>query len=224
MVSERVERVKSGESKQHQELKGLSLEWLKAQGCRARATEVRLPLSPYRVDVAGYRNSGRMGALGETFVLECKQSRADFLRDASVEKAVAHEQAGLAEDVERLRELLGMHLPECRQWVSLFSEYDEYDFGELRHERWRRLVSRLSLLERKLADGVKFSRIARYGASNFCYLVVDEGVLKRFDEIPLGWGCLVREEECLRLERVAKRLVSADAAKLAFLERVAARR
>lgn len=225
MASEKVQVGKrGGESKQHRELKGLSLEWLRGQGCRAVANEVRLPLSPYRVDVAGYRPSGRMGVMGETFALECKQSRADFLRDASGEESALMERKSLSEEVESLRELLSVHLPDCRQGLSLFREYDEYDFGELRHERWRRLVSRLGLLERKLADGVKFSRIARYGAANFCYLVVEEGVLRRLDEVPLGWGCLVREEGVLRVEREAKRLVSGEAARLAFLERVAARR
>ncbi|MDQ8197309.1 hypothetical protein QEH56_04080 [Pelagicoccus enzymogenes] len=214
-----------GESRRHRELKRLSMEWLRLQGCRAAATEVRLPLSPYRVDVAGYRASGRMGVLGETFALECKQSRADFLRDASVEGEARSELEGVAEEVERLRGLLRVHLPECRQGLSLFREYDAYDFGDLRHERWRRLVSRLALLERKLADGVKFSRIARYGAANFCYLVVEEGVLKNLGEVPVGWGCLVREEgSSLRLEREAERLVSEEAARLTFLERVAARK
>lgn len=216
-----VARIAKGETKRHLELKRFSLEWLGREGCRAAATEVRLPLSPYRVDVAGYRPNGRMGVFGDTFVLECKQSRADFLRDAGVEDVARREHEGLAEEVESLRALLGVHLPECRQGMSLFREYDEYDFGELRHERWRRLVARLSLLERKLADGVKFSRIARYGSANLCYLVVEEGVLKRLDEVPLGWGCLVREEGALRLEREAKRLVSRDDAKLSLLERIA---
>ncbi len=214
---------RGGETKRHQELKKLSVEWLRQQGCRATAMEVRLPLSPYRVDAAGYRPAGRMGIFGETFALECKQSRADFLRDSCVEKAARREQEGVSEEVDTLRALLGVHLPECRQGVSLFREYDEYDFGELRHEKWRRLVSRLSLLERRLADGVKFSRIARYGSANFCYLVVEEGVLRRLDEVPLGWGCFVREEGALRMEREAKRLVSRDDAKLAFLERIAAK-
>ncbi|EDY83278.1 hypothetical protein VDG1235_2904 [Verrucomicrobiia bacterium DG1235] len=206
------------------ELKRLAFEWLGTRGCRAVAKEVRLPLSPYRVDVAGYKPAGRMGVFGDTFALECKQSRADFLRDAGVEKKAVRESEELRGEVEELRLLLGAHLPECRQGVSLFREYDEYDFGELRHERWRRLVARLGLLERKLADGVKFSRIARYGSANYCYLVIEEGVLKRLDEVPLGWGCLVREEGTLRLEREAKRLTSGEGAKLAYLERIAARR
>ncbi|MBK1878303.1 hypothetical protein [Pelagicoccus mobilis] len=217
-------KVKGGESRRHRELKSLGVEWLRLEGCRAVATEVRLPMSAYRVDVAGYRSSGRLGVFGESFALECKQSRADFLRDAGGEDEVEGERAALTEEVMVLRELLRVHLPESRRGISLFCEYDEYDFGDLRHERWRRLVARLALLERKLESGVKFSRIARYGSANFCYLLVEEGVLRRMDEVPLGWGCLVREGDHLRLEREAKRLRSRDEAKLAYLERIAARR
>lgn len=207
----------------HAELKVLAKEWLGGQGCRAVATEVRLPLSPYRVDVAGYRVSGKQGVFGESFALECKQCRSDFLRDASAEDSARAERAELVREVESLRSLLRVHLPDCRLGRSLFGEFDEYDFGELRHEKWRRSVSRLSLLERRLADGVKFSRIARYGSANYCYLVIEEGVLRRMEEVPLGWGCLVREGDGLRLERGAKQLVSRDPAKLAYLERIAAR-
>lgn len=215
--------VKGGETHRHRNLKALSEEWLRRQGCRAVATEVRLPLSPYRVDVAGYRPSGRQGVLGESFALECKQCRSDFLRDASVEESAKAERAELAREVEALRSLLKAHLPECRQGRSLFREFDDYDFGDLRHEKWRRSLARLALLERKLEDGVKFSRIARYGSANFCYLVIEEGVVRRIEEVPVGWGCLIREGEGLRLERAAKRLQSSDPAKLAYLERIAAR-
>lgn len=164
-----------------------------------------------------------MGALGETFALECKQSRADFLRDSGVEKAATREREALVAEVESLRTLLGMHLPDCRQGVSLFREYDEYDFGELRHERWRRLVARLALLERRLAEGVKFSRIARYASANYCYLVVEDGVLLDDRECPVGWGLLAREGAELVMRKAAVKLQSPAAARLALLERIASK-
>lgn len=213
----------AGETQRHRNLKELGVSWLKAKSCGAVAKEVRLPLSPYRVDVAGYRKSGRMGVLGETFALECKQSRADFLRDAGIEHTASRERESLVSEVERLRALLSVHLPDCRQWISLFREYDEFDFGELRHERWRRLVSRLALLERKLAEGVKFSRIARYGSANFCYLVVEEGVLSEVRECPAGWGLLIRKGDRLDCVSEATRLKCPQAAALALLERIATR-
>ncbi|MDQ8201722.1 hypothetical protein [Pelagicoccus sp. SDUM812003] len=213
----------AGESAAHRELKRLGRAWLKERGCRATATEVRLPLSPYRVDVAGYRAVPTMGVWGDTFALECKASRADFSRDAGLEEAARAESRKLAEERRRLTALLATHLPDCAQGVSLFGEFDEYDFSDLRHDRWRRLVARCDLLERRLQDGVKFSRIVRYASASFCYLVVEPNVLRGEHEIPIGWGCLERDGEQLRLLREARRLRCRDEAKLVYLERIAAR-
>ena len=41
-----------GETIQHLELKRLAVEWLRRMGCSAVATEVRCPISRWRVDVA----------------------------------------------------------------------------------------------------------------------------------------------------------------------------
>lgn len=217
-------RTSGGETAAHRSLKRLGLDWLAGRGCRVSAMEVRLPLSPFRVDVAGYRSAGRMGVFGDTYALECKQSRADFLRDAGLEAESRGERGQLAGELETLRALLSTHLPECRRGHSLFQEFDEYDFSDLRHERWRRLVARLDLLERRLAEGVKFSRIARYGSANYCFLVVTEGVVNDLREIPAGWGCLRQEGDALRELHPAPRLRSRDEAKLAYLERMAAKR
>lgn len=223
--SETADRKAGGETRRHRKLKDLACAWLReTERCGAVATEVRLPLSPYRVDVAGYRSVGRLGVAGETFAIECKQSRADFLRDAGIERAVARERGSVVEEVEALRALLSAHLPDCRQGLSLFREYDEYDFGDLRHERWRRLVARLALLERRLADGVKFSRMTRYGVASCCYLAVERGVLSDAGECPAGWGLLERcEGDRLTVLKRANRLASKPAAKLAYLERIASR-
>ena len=212
-----------GETEGHRRLKGLGVEWLRGRGCGAVATEVRLPLSAFRVDVAGYRKAGRMGVLGDTFALECKASRADFLRDAGLEEATAGERGRRREELGGLRRLLSTHLPDCRLGRSLFEEFDEYDFSDLRHERWRRLVARLDLLERRMEEGIKFSRMARYGVATFCYLVVEDGVLLEEEETPPGWGCLRREGDGLVLAREAPRLASREEAKLAYLERIAGR-
>ena len=126
-------------------------------------------------------------------------------------------------ELEGLRSLLAVHLPDCRAGRSLFPEFDEYDFSELRHERWRRLVARLDLLERRLDEGVKFSRMTRYGVANYLYLVVTKGVVQSESELPVGWGCLQVAADETTLIRPATRLVSRDHAKLTLLERIAAR-
>ena len=44
----------AGETIEHLELKRLAVEWLRRLGCTAVATEVRCPISRWRVDVAGW--------------------------------------------------------------------------------------------------------------------------------------------------------------------------
>ena len=93
-----------------------------------------------------------------TYAIECKQSRADFLKDAGVEASARKERGELAERVEVLRRLMGVHLPECRLNRSLFLEYDSFDFGNWRHDGWARASRRLRRLERQVKGGVKFSK------------------------------------------------------------------
>jgi len=212
------------ETKRHLELKSQAIEWLRDQGCDAWATEVRLPLSNYRVDVAGYRSRRRLdGLVGTTYAIECKQSRADFLKDAGLESSVREETGELADRVEALRRLMGMHLPECRMNRSLFLEYDSFDFGNWRHEGWARAARRLERLERQLGQGVKFSKIARYACANACVLFVGKGVVADVSEIPMGWGCVECSEGVRSVLREPLRLESRSEARLRLLERIASK-
>lgn len=213
------------ETKRHLELKSQAIDWLRERGCDAWATEVRLPLSPYRVDVAGYRARRRLdGLAGTTYAIECKQSRADFLKDAGLETAVRQEFDSVANRVSALRRLMCMHLPESRSNRSLFIEYDSFDFANWRHQGWARATRRLQRLERRLNEGVKFSKIARYGCANSCLLFVGEGVIADVSEVPMGWGCV----QCSEGERFVLQeplnLESRPEARLRLLERIAAKR
>ena len=113
----------------HQGLKRLAIAHLKAIGCAAFATEVKCPISRYRVDVAGYSDTGKVRrgqvASGQlpvvnpgagtcqlptdtspfTVVIECKQCRADFLRDCeSIEPLL-----GRRDELERMRVSIESH-------------------------------------------------------------------------------------------------------------------
>ncbi|MCH8261303.1 MAG: hypothetical protein IIC46_13980, partial [Planctomycetes bacterium] len=88
----------------HRRLKELAVSFLRDGGCLAVATEVRCPISRYRVDAAGYQDSVRDGAPNRrrrrrcpptTIVVECKQSRADFFRDAEQTEALLARRADL---------------------------------------------------------------------------------------------------------------------------------
>jgi len=190
----------------------------------AVASEVRLPLSNYRVDVAGYRPWRKMTREpGLSFAMECKQSRADFIKDAGCEAKAAAEASALSQRVGALRRLLALHLPACRAGQSLFAEYDVYDFSDWKHAGWARANLRLQRLERRLAGGVKFARIARYGSASYCWLVVEQGLVKAQSEIPLGWGCLQRVGDKLSVLKEALQLDSRPEARLKLLERIAAK-
>src|SRR5450432_2129622 len=70
--------------------------WAREQGYSCCGFEVRLPNSGYRADVAAYRPASevapfvfagktsrrRQAAIGSTAVFECKQSRADLVKDS----------------------------------------------------------------------------------------------------------------------------------------------
>lgn len=214
----------SGETERHRELKRLAKEWLRGRGCDAVAGEVRLPYSPYRADAAGYRPAGGFGErVGETFAVECKQSRADFLRDSADALGCAAVLASERCRRAKLRELMAGHLPECRTGESLFPEFDRYDFSRVRHDGLRRVERRIRILERKRSEGSKFSRMVHYGCATFCYLAVEADARPRGDELPEGWGLLVRSGDRLEVERVAEWVGSPENGRLKLLSRIMAR-
>jgi hypothetical protein len=89
------------ETREHLGLKDLAAAWLHSMGCRAVAHEVPCPIRRFVVDAAGYAEhafaagadpsahgsvfeAAKAGAAvraPRTVVVECKASRADFLRD-----------------------------------------------------------------------------------------------------------------------------------------------
>ncbi len=216
--------VRSGETQKHRELKFLARSWLKERHHCIVATETRIPLSNYRVDVAGYQPMAKYSAEpGYTFIVECKQSRADFQKDAGREDSTSQESHHLLKRIASLKSLLAIHLPDCRLHQSLFREYDAYDFSNFRHDTWHALLSRLQQVERRLSHGVKFSKISRYGCANFCFLAVEAKVVKSEKELPLGWGLLERAGDGLEIKQEPLLMHSAPKVRLKFLERISAR-
>ncbi len=215
------------ESAAHLLLKRLALFWAQTKGYRSCAYEVALPNSRYRADLAAYmpareRVGGIMqSAIGSTAVFECKQARADFLKDARSERATAAELAALHERRAALELALRVHHPTLRVNDSLFQDYQSSDFGALEHESYRRLLKRIALLQRRLFRQTKFDVLMRARCGNLFYVVADEGIF-RPHEIPVGWGLLVRRGE--ELELCAKPIWQdlADHERLGLLHRIAA--
>ena len=210
----------ASETAQHVRLKTLALAWAQSNGFRIAATEVPVPRSGYRADVAAYSPATAERAEARAAVFECKQARPDLLKDAHAE---AQTRARLAELVERkqtLEKLLAVHRPDLRRGEALWPEFDAWDFSALEHQGYRAVVEELETVQRRLRGGLKFSKMFRYRCADFLYLVVEDAIFSEA-EIPAGWGLLVRRADALQLARVPAQLDAAPAQRTALLERIA---
>lgn len=213
-----------GETARHARLKALALGWAQAQGFAMAATEVRVPRSGYRADVAAL---GR-GPEARSVVFECKQARTDLLKDAHAEAATRARLAELLARRRTLEELLAVHRPDLRRGEALWPEYDAWDFSALEHRPYREVLEAIATCQRRVQRGTKFAKMFRYRCADFLYLVVEDDIFAEA-EIPAGWGLLVRApvaagggtEETLRLARAPARLDAGPAQRAALLEAIA---
>lgn len=185
-----------GETPQHARLKSLALVWARANGLAWAAREVRVPRSGFRADVAACASEPG----GATALFECKQARADLLKDAHDEQRARSTVAELTERRRVLESLLAVHFPELRCGEALWPEFDRWDFSALEHQTYRTVRAKLALWQRRVREGTKFSRMGRYRCADRLYLVVEDEIAAPA-EIPTGWGLLVRcgdELACVR--------------------------
>jgi hypothetical protein len=213
-------QVSAAESAAHRELKRLAIFWARQRRLVLVAAEVRVPRSNYRADVAA-ATPRVLASNGFTAVFECKASRADFLRDSAAESGAAEKIADLSERLNALRALIGGHRPDLRCGEELFPEFDAYDLRGLRHDIHDRLTAELRVAQRKLQEGTKFAKLARWRAASLHYLVAEEEIVAPH-EVPEGWGLLVRRGAELAL--VAKPCLcgTTPAERVALVERIAA--
>lgn len=195
------------ESSTHTSLKRLAVAWLRAQGYFAAACEVRSPIAQWVLDVAGWRDGVFDPALNRrvkcdpphTVIIECKQSRADFLRDSRrLDRLLA-----LRERLEGIRRSIEEHRikalePQLRvSGSSLFADMEQWDFAASALPSYRRTLDRLLRLDEHVHGQTKFFRLARYGLADALYVAAPQGMLTR-RELPPGWGLLECEEGTLR--------------------------
>lgn len=212
----------TGESQAHRELKELAIAWARANRLSLTGTEVRLPRSSYRADVAA-ATPRQLGPQAVTAVFECKGSRADFLRDAAMEAATREKVRALAQRLDVLNRLIGVHHPDLRRGEELFPEFDCVDLRGSRHATHTAVTKALRAAQVALYEGTKFAKLARWRAANFLYLVVESADLASAHEIPAGWGLLVRRESALHCLRPPLRHEVRLEDRIALLERLAAR-
>jgi hypothetical protein len=209
----------SGETQAHRTLKRLAFTWARASGLVIAGLEVRIPHSGYRADVAA-ASRHPMGREGRVALFECKQGRADFLRDQADETGTRTQATALATRVQALRAAVASHRPDLRRGETLFPEFDSYDFAGLRHDTLHGLEHELEGLQQKLLTSIKFSRLHTYQAADLLYLVTEPGIMAAH-EVPNGWGWLVREGDALVLAQPPVRLAPRPEQRLAWLESIA---
>ncbi len=186
----------------HQRLKQLALTFLRHWGCHAVATEVRCPISRYRVDVAGYLDrlpaehgsepvASSMQSGPRTLLIECKQDRSDFLRDTSDHDQLLQHRDQLARmrrSIEQNR--IERDEPELRKTsTSLFDEMSEWDYSQSTSRSYRKVIRAMRRVDMKLHGQTKFCMAARYHLADFMYLLIPKGLI-RPRELPPGWGLL----------------------------------
>lgn len=209
----------SSETENHTRLKSLALAWAQTNGFPIAGTEVRVPKSGYRADVAAYAPLRRV-AETRTAIFECKQSRTDLLKDAHAEAATRARLVELAARRRTLEALLAEHRPDLRRGEAFWPEYDSWDFSALEHRAYRGVLDELETVQRRVLRGTKFSKMFRYRCADFLYLVVEENIFAEA-EVPAGWGLLVRAGDELRLARAPADLDAVTAQRLALLESIA---
>ena len=206
------------ETEAHLHLKKLAMDWIRGQGFRACAQEVRIPKSGYRADVMGYHrwspelqaidvlpDSSESGASsfsfsdadgafqpGFTAILECKQSRSDFLRDEGEWEELQSRVETLKKRRLVLERLIRTHHEEWTLKESLFSEMDPIALDRVQHPTYLKVLRQLATLSKRKKKESKFDCLSRYEVANLLYLVVEPGlILPR--ETPSGWGLLERQ-------------------------------
>jgi len=197
------------ESPLHLDLKGRALRFLAERGCAVAGTEVTAPIARFRVDAAGYRYAGGVsdrtaaehsGSLWpdlwpETFLIECKASRADFLRCTSFASALRQRR-------DRLRKRRTQQADDFAKADDAPADLGDRLFPESTGPTHARKVIdyQLRRVQRDLYAAAKFDLFHRYQLGTFLLLVTGPGVLSA-DELPMGWGWLeVSDREDLRVE------------------------
>jgi hypothetical protein len=187
------------ETATHHLLKRLSVAWLRSQGYLAAACEVRSPIAQWVLDVAGWLDAWWDAERGQrirlehpqTVIIECKQSRADFLRDSRRLDALLRlreRYRGIRASIEQHR-IKSLEPQLRRSGSSLFAELEEWDFESSALPAYHRTMARLERINEYVHGQTKFFRLHRYGLADLMYLAAPKGLIAR-RELPDGWGLL----------------------------------
>lgn len=193
----------------HRALKRHAVAYLRESGCCAAAVEVQSPVPRHRVDAAGWSDGPRLPEAarrrGEartpaTWIIECKASRADFLRDRADRDRLLARRARLeAQRADLEREFIPAAEPHLLRGEGfLFPDLESWDFAASRLPAYREVVRDLARVDRALYGDTKFCVLAAWRLADRLLIAAPRGML-RPGEVPRGWGLLefdgVREGE-----------------------------
>jgi len=225
--------MKGGETLKHAGLKMLALQWACEQGMTLAAPEVNFPHRRFRVDAAACCPERKVpsrapvttltSVLKVAAIFECKQARADLIRDNKQRELSRQRLKTLEARRLRLESLLHLHLPHLANSEALFPEFDSYRLREYRHNGYQKLMKHLAAAKKCVATGTKFDRLISYGIANLHFLVIEEDLIETH-EVPMGWGLLVRTAEKLQLVKKPLWKSIGIEHQLVFLQRIAARK
>lgn len=185
-----------------------------ACGCTAVGMEVRCPVARHRVDVAGYLDPLPKASVGKrrarppegegveagllergerarTVIVECKQSRADFLTDRADSSRLMELRARLEQQRTEMEQgIIRACEPELRRsGTSLFVELETWDYARSRLPAYRELLRELAGVEKQLHGSVKFWRMAHYRLADALYVAAPAGMVRE-QELPRHWGLI----------------------------------
>lgn len=157
-----------------------------------REIERRTALGPSLFDgLSGATTGRRTPCEPRTVVIECKQSRADFLRDRRDMARLLQLRKRLEARKEFLeRAVLMPREPQLRvAGSSLFPDMEAWDFAQSRQPAYLSTIERIARVEKAIYGETKFCLMAAWRLVDWMYILAPRGVVHR-GEIPPGWGLL----------------------------------
>ena len=161
-------------------------------------------------DPSARADSRRRRCEPRTILIECKQARADFLRDTARSDALIDRRARLIEKKHALeRDFIPKAEPSLRRGGEfLFSDMERWDFSRARSPAYRALIADIESIDRALYNQTKFFWMAQYRMADRLFLFAPRAMIKP-RELPDAWGLI----ECPR--RLAPSLAHASLSDLA---------
>ncbi|MBX3358946.1 MAG: hypothetical protein KF745_11030 [Phycisphaeraceae bacterium] len=139
------------------------------------------------------------GPRSKTIVVECKQSRSDFLRETNDTERLIEVRRRLHVVRNRLEvELIRANEPHLRRsGTALFHDLEEWDYSASRLPTYRAVLRELRMLDNAIHGGTKFWAMSRYRIADAAFLAAPVGMI-RARELPPGWGLLEATRDSLR--------------------------